>query len=498
MTQSSLDTHSRRQRTGRVIMFAVGIATLCVLAVFATALSTGGLSVATQSAIADPSGGLPAQLPNPVSAGVEDNTTLPSVAIATDTSQTTPSVNSNLDSNNNGLIGSNKAPPAATAVAPDATYRQLRTFRQLWNIVNDRYIYPNFNGLDWNSIKPDTEARIKAGITDEQFYILIQDLIHNLNDNHSSFLSPKQAEEEDKEYQGTQQYVGIGVVLEANRDQKYLYILQVYENSPASEANIYPHDHILSINGMPAINDDGVRQDKLLEGEPNTKVTLVVRTPAQEPRTITVGRRNVSSINTVENRILPAKKRIGYISIPTFFEEDMSQRVREALKTLTRNGKLDGLIVDLRVNGGGSYPVLTAHLGFFSRGLIGRLVDRNGTRSTINISPERIGNSQTVPLVILVGPSTASYAEVFAGALQAKGRAKIIGQVSAGNIETLRAHSFEDGSLIWLAEETFKLPNGGSWEGMGLQPDILIGANWDEFTPANDPVISAALETLEK
>ena len=352
--------------------------------------------------------------------------------------------------------------------------------------------------MDWPSVKPDTEARIKSGLTDEQFYLLMQDLVRNLNDNHSSFLSPKQAEDEDREYQGTQQYVGIGVVLESNHDQKYLYVLQVYPDSPAALAGIQPHDHILSINGQASINDDGIRQDKLLEGTEKSSVTLVIRTPTQEPRTITLARSSVSSQNLVETRLLSARKKIGYIGIPTFFEEDMNQRVRNGLKTLMRNGKLDGLVVDLRVNGGGSYPILTSHLGFFSRGLMGRLVDRNGTRSTINISPERIGNSQTVPLIILVGPSTASYAEVFAGALQAKGRAKLIGQNSAGNIETLRAHSFEDGSLAWLAEETFKLPNGGSWEGIGLQPDTMIDANWDEFTPKTDPVIAAAVEALDK
>lgn len=471
-------------------MFAVGVAALCVIAVFAAALLTGGLSVATQIPIADPSSGMPVQVP------AEANSTTPPTTAFNNAVMANNRVGQSTQNSASG--DSNKAPPAATPIPTGNTERQVRIFRQLWNLINDHYIYPNFNGTDWPGVKPDTEARIKAGVTDDQFYLLMQDLVHNLNDNHSSFLSPKQAEEEDREYQGTQQYVGIGVILESNHDQKYLYVLQVYPDSPAALAGIQPHDHILSIDGQASINDDGIRQDKLLEGAEKSQVTLVIRTPAQQPRTIILARSNVSSQNPVETRLLSSRKRIGYISIPTFFEEDMNLRVRNGLKTLMRNGKLDGLVVDLRVNGGGSYPILTSHLGFFSRGLMGRLVDRDGTRSTININPERIGNSQTVPLVILVGPATASYAEVFAGALQAKGRAKLIGQNSAGNIETLRAHSFEDGSLVWLAEETFKLPNGGSWEGIGLQPDIMIDANWDEFTPKNDPVIAMAVETLDK
>jgi C-terminal processing protease CtpA/Prc len=98
----------------------------------------------------------------------------------------------------------------------------------------------------------------------------------------------------------------------------------------------------------------------------------------------------------------------------------------------------------------------------------------------------------------LIGPSTESYAEVFAGALQGKGRAQLIGQPSAGNIETLLRHDFEDGSVAWIAQETFRLPDGSGWEGVGLQPDTRIEANWDDFTEANDPAIAAAVKALQR
>jgi C-terminal processing protease CtpA/Prc len=81
-----------------------------------------------------------------------------------------------------------------------------------------------------------------------------------------------------------------------------------------------------------------------------------------------------------------------------------------------------------------------------------------------------------------------------AGALQAAGRATLIGQSTAGNVEILLAHEFEDGSRLWLAEETFRLPDGLVWEGNGLTPDVLIPLGWDEYTEENDPVLAAALE----
>jgi carboxyl-terminal processing protease len=154
------------------------------------------------------------------------------------------------------------------------------------------------------------------------------------------------------------------------------------------------------------------------------------------------------------------------------------------------------IVLSINTNHGGSYPVLMANLGFVTTGRVGALVDRAGTRQALSVRAERISNSQTVPLMVLIGPATESYAEVYAGALQAKGRAKLVGQRSAGNIETLHGHDFEDGSEAWLAEETFRLPDGTNWEGEGLQPDIVVDKNWDEYTTADDPILSAAVTAL--
>ncbi|NJM39963.1 MAG: hypothetical protein HC853_03895 [Anaerolineae bacterium] len=82
--------------------------------------------------------------------------------------------------------------------------------------------------------------------------------------------------------------------------------------------------------------------------------------------------------------------------------------------------------------------------------------------------------------------------------MQGKNRAQLIGQPSAGNIETLLRHDFEDGSVAWIAQETFRLPDGSGWEGVGLQPDTRIEIGWDEYTEENDPVIEAAVKTFIK
>jgi C-terminal peptidase prc len=376
------------------------------------------------------------------------------------------------------------------------TARQLRVFDGLWNVVNESYVYTDYNGLDWAAVRITVEQEISAGIPNETFYDLMHGVVVSLNDNHSYFLSPQEARDENDEYQGKGEFVGIGILSDQNMEKRYAYVLQVLPDSPAQEAGIKAHDHILSVDGQPVIDDQGNLHLSLLRGPIGSTVTVTVQTPGAEPRTLSVTRARLPSSFPVESRILPGSKRIGYILIPTFFEEDMGDRVRNALRQLMKGGRLDGLIVDMRINNGGAYPVLMTNLGFLTAGNVGSLVDRQGTRQVLSVHAERIGNSQTVPLMVLIGPSTESYAEVYAGALRAKGRAKLLGQKSAGNIETLHGHDFEDGSEAWIAEETFRLPNGSNWEGKGLAPDVLIDKGWDEYTVEDDPAISAAVTAL--
>lgn len=394
-----------------------------------------------------------------------------------------------------------KPPPAPTPtvalVLQETKDRQARVFRSIWETVRDTYLYPDFNGVDWQKTKQETEIKIQSGLSDDAFYEYVDGVIEQLNDNHSYYLSPQGARDEDKEYDGTLQYVGVGLISDINEEKGYLYVLQVLPGSPAEKAGIRKHDHILKIDGQPSVSE-GRSQSKQMRGEQGSSLKLIARTPGKEPREVTLTREEISASEQVEYRVIEGQKRIGYLLIPTFFEDDIDERVRDALKALNKGGKLDGLIVDMRINGGGAYDVLRPTLGFFGGGVMGNLMNKKGVGFSIRAKAENVGNSQSVPMTILIGPSTESYAEVFSGALQAKGRAKLIGQPTAGNVETLFSHEFEDGSRLWLAEEGFKLPNGESWEGEGLRPDITVATQWDEHTDEDDPVIAAAVRLLSE
>ena len=216
----------------------------------------------------------------------------------------------------------------------------------------------------------------------------------------------------------------------------------------------------------------------------------------QEPREVMLVRQRIQSPQLIDARLVSTTdgSRIGYIFIPTFYDQTIPQQIEEALNDF---GQLDGLILDNRLNGGGSSEVVEPILAFFTSGKLGQFVSRKDSRP-LQISANPIQNSQDVLLIVLVSEETVSFGEIFSGVLKDLGRAKIAGQTSLGNVETLHGYDFEDGSRMWIAEETFDpLVSHASWEDIGIIPDIEVDADWDTFIFETDPAIAAALSLLE-
>lgn len=119
-------------------------------------------------------------------------------------------------------------------------------------------------------------------------------------------------------------------------------------------------------------------------------------------------------------------------------------------------------------------------------------------RRPLDVEAHEIGNSQTVPLVVLVDLETVSFAEVLSGVLQNSGRAQVVGQTTLGNVEVLWGYDFDDGSRAWIAHNAFE-PEGldlGVWEETGIVPDVRAPTRWDLFSEATDPAFPVALDLL--
>lgn len=386
-------------------------------------------------------------------------------------------------------------PPNAT-VSAEVRQRQLRVYRELWNAVNDNYVYRDFNGRDWRAIGDKYEALIRAGLTDDDFYYAMQLMINELGDEHSQYQSPAQVLEEDAALAGNNDYVGVGVLLSAVPDANYAVIILTFENGPARAAGLRSHDRILLVNGEPILDEEGALQSGKVRGPEGTQVTLTVQRPGGEPYDLTLTRRRITGRLPIDYCLVP-NTRIGYIMLPGLDDETIPQQVREALTAMTQSGPLDGLVLDNRQNGGGSSSVLNPLMTLFVDGKVGDFVSPDATRP-FTVRGRDLAGSQSVPLVVLVDVDTVSFGEIMSGVLQNTGRATVIGGVTLGNVETLWGYDFSDGSRAWIARETFQ-PTGqplGIWEEQGVVPDILLPTRWDLFTEATDPALAEAVRVL--
>ena len=377
---------------------------------------------------------------------------------------------------------------------------QLSIFEDLWSIVNDTYVYPDFNGLDWNAIHQEYRGKISAGLTNSQFYLAMSEVISKLGDDHSQFLNPQEVAEQEAEYQGTFDYVGIGVLVSAVPERQHAVILSVFPGSPAEAAGLQHRDSIISVDGTSILDENGFLRD-IVRGPEGTSITLKVQSPGEDPKEIRVTRHRITGEVPVMYKVIttPEGQRVGYILLVTFDDSMVDEQVAAALRQMTLDTPLDGLILDNRMNGGGSSTVLEPMLGYFIGGTLGYNVNRNEERP-LQIKINDINGSSQVPMVVLVGSETASFGEIFAGILQDMGRAYLIGKTTDGNVEILWGYDLQDGSKIWLANETFKPLNhpDQNWEKTGIIPDLFMSGEFDEFSLENDPVVSAAIGYLSE
>jgi C-terminal peptidase prc len=305
--------------------------------------------------------------------------------------------------------------------------------------------------------------------------------------------------DKNERFAGEQDFVGIGIIMSAIPERDRAVIIVPFPDGPAAEAGLQPRDNILAVDGEPILDDNGFLRD-VVRGPEGSSVTLTIQTPGQAPREVTLTRRPISGAVPVPYQVLeaPDGKRVGYMLVPTLNDSTVGEQVKLALLEMTREAPLDGLILDNRQNLGGADSVLISLLSYFTGGRLGYFVSRDGQRP-LEVVNEDVNGSQQLPLVVLVGPETASYGEVLSGVLQDVQRAYLIGETTGGNVETLSGYDFSDGSRAWIAHESFQPINHPQedWELNGIVPDQVIPVNWDEVALQDDPAVLTAIDHLQ-
>jgi carboxyl-terminal processing protease len=394
--------------------------------------------------------------------------------------------------------------PAATTLAeptsslaedtPLSTADQLSVLDDVIAVVEKSYLYPDYNGVDWPSLAADFRQSVAAGMDTATFYTQTLHLITQLGDEHSYFESPVEVAADEAALAGHNDYVGVGAVAQYIDADNHVTILETLPGGPAANGGMMAHDSLLALDGLPMVEGDQAHLSRL-RGPDCSAVVLTLQTPGEAPRNVTFIRAHVNSSLAVDSQLVPTTdgSRIGYLFLLSFFDDTFPDQVKQALDSF---GPLDGLIIDNRMNGGGASTVMVPILSYFTSGVVGHFVSRTAQRE-LSVQADPVQNSQSVPLAVLVGTNTVSFGEIFSGILQDTGRAKVVGETTLGNVETLHGYSFKDGSQLWLAEERFDpLISHANWEQTGIVPDVQASAPWDTFTFENDPTVAAAVQLL--
>jgi C-terminal processing protease CtpA/Prc len=190
---------------------------------------------------------------------------------------------------------------------------------------------------------------------------------------------------------------------------------------------------------------------------------------------------------------------IAYLNLPSFITTGIAREVREELNKLGAAGPLDGLVIDVRQNGGGSIFELTeTEKLFIDGGLAGYSSTRQGRiRNTIP-GGQTLPALRGKPVVLLVSGLCESACEHLAIAMHDLKRATVIGTNTAGNTETLYPYDFEDGSRLFLAETLLLRADGSSIEDTGLTPAVVMDVPWYRFSIEEDPQVRAGVEAIQQ
>ncbi|MEY4066568.1 MAG: hypothetical protein RIR26_2776 [Pseudomonadota bacterium] len=299
-------------------------------------------------------------------------------------------------------------------------------------------------------------------------------------DPHTAYLPAQQLRELTNDTSG--KFGGIGVVLSQQNGR--LEVIEVVPDTPAAKAKIQAGDVILGVDGIQVTKSNIEEVLNKLRGLPGSNVKLEIQ-PAPEAGALR-GIRQKSKILQIMREIIKSTSvthqslSAGYAYVRIgVFQEDTNEQVDKALRRYEaeNNGKLNGLILDLRSNPGGllDQAVRVADL-FLDSGIIVSTVGRDRARQEVEYASKRQTHPY-MPMVVLVNEASASASEIVAGALQDHNRALIVGMPTFGKGSVQSIIPLSNGAGLKMTVARYYTPNGRSIQAKGINPDVILPAN---------------------
>ncbi len=323
---------------------------------------------------------------------------------------------------------------------------------------------------------------------------LYKGLFASLNDPYSAYYTKEEYEE--LMISAGAQYSGIGAVLQQNSETMEVYIVRIYDGTPAQKAGLKAGDKVLQVEDIDAASMQLTELVTHIRGEENSKVRLVVsREGEREPLEFRV-RRSKVDVPTVQGMML--EDNIGYIGIAEFGEAT-AQAFKQQTEELIAQG-MKKAVIDLRDNPGGMLTSVTEILDYIlPEGLIVYTEDKYGSRQ------EEVSDAEhylDLPMAVLINGNSASSSEIFAGAIRDYDYGILIGTTTYGKgiVQTVRP--LTDDSAIKLTTAKYFTPKGENIHGKGIEPDIELkykytGKEDEDYDYTKDNQVRRAVRELK-
>lgn len=288
-------------------------------------------------------------------------------------------------------------------------------------------------------------------------------------DPHSAYLSPEALTALTEGVSGN--FGGLGIQIDMFQD--VVRVIAPIDNTPAFRAGLKAGDLITELDGEPVFGKTLDEAVNIMRGEIGTEITLrVVREATGESFDVTIERGTIPEISVLSR--LEADN-VGFIRISNFSARTGAE-LDEAVDGLIRDAQtpLAGFIIDLRNNPGGALSgAIAVSDAFLDAGQIVSTRKRDGQVDQ-NFSARRGDITAGLPLVVLIDGGSASASEIVAAALQANGRAIIMGQRSFGKGSVQEIYRLGPDAGLKLTVARYYSPDGTSIQGVGVIPDIEV------------------------
>ena len=346
----------------------------------------------------------------------------------------------------------------------------LKLYYELRKVIN---VYDTITSNYYGKI--DKEKMINSAV---------ESMLENAGDSYTSYSNKEDTKTFLENMDST--YEGFGCTISLNAS-KEIYIVSLFDDSPAAAAGLQENDVILKIDGKSFEGKTSDEMSNYVKNSKKSQITVEIRR-GDEIKEVTVNRKKVE-IPTVEGKIINENDiKIGYIKINVFSSITSSQ-FKEELKKLEKDN-IKGLIIDVRNNSGGYLSSVTEITSMFLKK--GDIIYQLENNSKIEKIKDQTKENRKYPIAVIMNAASASASEILAAAIKESYQGYVVGTNSYGKGTVQKTKQLSDGTMIKFTVQKWLTPKGNWINEVGLAPTDFV-----EYKTATDTEVTSDRQ-LEK